>query len=75
MGNYEMVHEILNQCPNNQMRDVYFQEVQTDDPQAFVWDLLKRELTELQTELLSDGSMRISVCCDGLNHRFLFTPD
>ena len=29
---YEMVREIKNLCPNNQMRDIFFDEVQTDDP-------------------------------------------
>ena len=29
---YEMVREIKNLCPNNQMRDIFFDEVETDDP-------------------------------------------
>ena len=38
---YEMVREILNSCPNNQMRDVSFQEVDTDDPEAYVREMLR----------------------------------
>ena len=33
---YELVHEIKNSCPNNQMRDVFIEEIETDDPVAFV---------------------------------------
>ena len=28
---YELVHEIKNHCPNNQMRDIFIEEVETDD--------------------------------------------
>ena len=33
---YEVVWEIFNKCSGNQMRDVFFEEVETDDPAAFV---------------------------------------
>ena len=29
---YELVHEIKNLCRNNQMRDIFFEEVECDDP-------------------------------------------
>ena len=29
---YETVWEIFNECANNQMRDVFFDEIETDDP-------------------------------------------
>ena len=32
MREYELVREIPNLCRNNQMRDVFFDEVETDDP-------------------------------------------
>ena len=32
MAEYELVHEIQNLCRNNQMRDIFFKEVETDDP-------------------------------------------
>ena len=31
---YELVHEIQNLCRNNQMRDVFFEEVECDEPEA-----------------------------------------
>ena len=33
---YELVREIPNLCRNNQMRDIFFDEVETDDPVAYV---------------------------------------
>ena len=40
---YEVVREIENQCARNQMRDVFFEEIETDDPLAAVRNLLKDE--------------------------------
>ena len=31
MQEYELVREIQNLCRNNQMRDIFFEEVETDD--------------------------------------------
>ena len=33
---YETVWEIFNECANNQMRDVFFDEIETDDPEAYI---------------------------------------
>ncbi len=32
MAEYEVVREVQNLCANNQMRDVFFDEIETDDP-------------------------------------------
>ena len=47
---YELVREIPNLCRNNQMRDVFFSEVQTDDPVSYVRAFLKDSQTELSVE-------------------------
>ena len=36
MKEYEIIWEIFNKCPRNQMRDVFVEEVETDDPEAYV---------------------------------------
>ena len=41
MAEYELVHEIQNLCRNNQMRDVFFEEITCDDPERYVRGLLK----------------------------------
>lgn len=33
---YEIVHEIFNECANNQMRDVFFEETEVEDPEIYV---------------------------------------
>ena len=36
MPEFELVHEIQNLCRNNQMRDVFFEEVTCEDPESYV---------------------------------------
>ena len=69
---YEVVHEIKNSCPNNQMRDVFIEEVETDDPVSFVRTRLRGRIDELTAEERSDG-VTIHAVCDGLRHVFIFT--
>ena len=68
---YELVHEIKNQCPNNQMRDIFIEEVETDDPVAFVRARLKGHMDELTVSRSTDG-VTIHAVCDGLHHVFSF---
>ena len=68
---YELIHEIKNHCPNNQMRDVFIEEVDTDDPVAFVRSRLKGHIDELIVNEWT-GGVRIFAVCDGLRHEFSF---
>ena len=74
MAEYELVHEIQNLCPNNQMRDIFFDEVETEDPMAYVRDLLKGKAIELTQDRRSDGAITVYCSCDGLTQKFMFTP-
>ena len=69
---YELVHEIKNSCPNNQMRDIFIEEVETDDPVAFVRSRLPGNIDELDVQPRRDG-VTIFALCDGLRHVFTFT--
>ena len=71
---YEFVREIPNLCRNNQMRDVFFSEVQTDDPVSYVRAFLKDSQTELSVEAQTDGSTVVYAVADGLTQKFTFTP-
>ena len=73
MASYEMVREIQNSCSNNQMRDVFFDEVETDDPVLYVRALLRSEPDELSVEARADGEISVFARCAGLRQRFLFT--
>ena len=74
MAEYELVREIPNLCPNNQMRDIFFEEVETDDPVAYVRRLLEKSQVEITAEIRSDGSAVVFAVADGLTQKFIFTP-
>ena len=74
MAEYELVREIPNLCRNNQMRDVFFEEVECDDPEAYVRTLLKGKSLELTTDRRADGSVTVFAVVDGMIQKFLFTP-
>ena len=69
---YELVHEIKNHCPNNQMRDIFIEEVETDDPVTYVRARLVGHIDELTVNERRDG-VTIHAVCDGLRHEFNFT--
>lgn len=71
---YEMVREIKNLCPNNQMRDVFFDEVETDDPAAYVRTFLKGRASDVSVEAGENGAVTVHATCDGLIQKFVFTP-
>ena len=71
---YELVREIKNLCPNNQMRDVFITEVETDDPTEYVKTFLQGKALEIATELGSNGQVTVHAVCDSLIQKFVFTP-
>lgn len=74
MAEYELVREIQNLCPNNQMRDIFFDEVETDDPVAYVRSFLKGKAVDLTSDKRADGGITVYCSCDGLTQKFIFTP-
>ena len=71
---YELVHEIKNQCPNNQMRDIFFEEIECDDPETYLRGKLKGTDIRMQREDGSKGTVIIHAEVDGLVQKFIFTP-
>ena len=74
MAQYELVREIQNLCRNNQMRDVFFEEVEVDDPALYVRQFLKGKAVELSVDAAENGAVTVYASCDGLTQKFLFTP-
>ena len=74
MAEYEMVREIKNSCPNNQMRDIFFDEVETEDPVTYVKDFLKGRAESVSAEYGAGGAVTVYADCDGLIQKFVFTP-
>ena len=71
---YELVHEIKNLCRNNQMRDVFFEEVECGDPEEYLRQRLNGKTIELTTERAENGAVTIHAVMDGLMQKFIFTP-
>ena len=74
MAEYELVREIQNLCPNNQMRDIFFEEVETDDPAEYVKQMLRGRAVTVTAEEGEKGTVTVYADCDGLIQKFIFTP-
>ena len=74
MARYEVVREIQNECANNQMRDVFFNEIETNDPEAYVRGLLGAEKSlEITTENADEDNLTVFANCAVTVQRFVFT--
>lgn len=73
MAEYEVVREIQNSCSGNQMRDVFFEEIETDDPVEYVRALLKADKAELTVEVKDADNLTVFADCSGMTQKFLFT--
>jgi len=71
---YELVREIPNLCPNNQMRDIFFDEVETEDPVTYVRQVVKGSKVEITAEHKENGAVTVYAVADGLTQKFIFTP-
>ena len=74
MAEYELVYEIKNLCRNNQMRDVFFEEIECDDPVAYLRRRLAGKVLELSVEEGTGGAVTVHATVDGLIQKFVFTP-
>lgn len=74
MKEYELVHEIKNLCRNNQMRDVFFEEIECEDPEAWLRQRLAGKSLELTVESGAGGAMTIHAVVDGMMEKYVFTP-
>ena len=73
MAEYELVHEIKNLCPNNQMRDIFFEEVECQDPVSYLRQRLGGKQVELSVEEGQNGAVTIHATVDGLMEKYVFT--
>lgn len=72
---YEMIREIFNKCSGNQMRDVFIDNIETDDPEKYVKNLLEGKEVIIEKDVLKDGTIIFDVDIAGLRQRFSFTED
>lgn len=75
MREYEVVHEILNECARNQMRDIFIEEIEIPEGafESYLQTKHKdREMT-MKREDLEDGSVRYIVETSGIIQKYTFT--
>lgn len=73
MKTYEVVREIPNSCKNNQMRDVFIEEVSCGDPEQYIRDMFSGQRCEFDTQRTENGDTTIYVRAGDLYQKFLFT--
>ncbi|MGN0802486.1 MAG: hypothetical protein ACI4MF_07835 [Candidatus Faecivicinus sp.] len=74
MALYEVVREIQNECARNQMRDVFFQEIETDDPVGTVRQMLRDEPgLELTVDDADGENITVYADCSGVVQKFVFS--
>ena len=56
------------------MRDIFFDEVETDDPVTYVKNFLKGKALNVSAEPGEAGVVTVYADCDGLIQKFVFTP-
>lgn len=73
---YETVYEIFNECANNQMRDIFFDEIELED--TALEDYLRRKIRDksltFEKTVGDDGSVIFDIDASGIKQRFSFTP-
>lgn len=70
---YEMIWEIFNKCSGNQMRDVYFEELETADPDAYIAAKFKDGYEITRTEEPATGTLVYEIREEGLLQRVSLT--
>ena len=72
---YEMIREIFNLCSNNQMRDVFVSEIETDDTDTVAHSFCTGKDFTIEKEVKDDGVIIYELTVHGLRQRLSFTPD
>ena len=73
MKEYEVIWEIFNKCPRNQMRDVFVDEIELDDPEEYVKNKFKGEDVSYEKTVLEDGTIIFDIQTSQIKQRCSFT--
>ena len=68
MKEYEVIWEIFNKCPRNQMRDVFVEEVEIKDPEEYIGKDVFYDKT-----VLADGTIVFDITTSQIKQRCSFT--
>lgn len=70
---YETVWEIFNQCANNQMRDVFIDELEIEDIEEFLKQKFKGKHVKFEKTVQADGTIIYDIVDSGIHERYSFT--
>ena len=73
MKEYEVIWEIFNKCPNNQMRDVFVDEIEVEDPEESIKEKFKGEDVSYEKTVLKDGTIIFDITTSQIKQRYSFT--
>ena len=73
MKEYEVIWEIFNKCPRNQMRDVFVEEVEIRDPEEYVQAKFKGKEVSYEKTVLPDGTIIFDILTSQIKQRCSFT--
>ena len=73
MKEYELIWEIFNKCPRNQMRDVFVEELELDDPEEYIKNKFKGKEDSYEKTGLEDGTIIFDIITSQIKQRSSFT--
>ena len=73
MKEYEVVWEIFNLCSNNQMRDVFIEELEIADTEQYVKNKFAGKEVTYEKSVLENGTVIYDIMPSGIHQRMSFT--
>ena len=71
---YEVVREIFNMCDLNKMRDIFIEEKEVEDPDAYVKEYCEGKDASVEDVSKTDGTRIYYLIVSGMRQKFTFTP-
>ena len=69
MKEYEVIWEIFNKCPRNQMRDVFVEEVEIKDPEEYIRKKFQGKDVSYDKTVLADGTIVFDITTSQIKQR------
>lgn len=73
MKEYEVVWEIFNKCPRNQMRDIFIEEIEIEDIEQYIQDKFKGKDVSYEKTVQKDGTVIYDIVTSQMKQRCSFT--
>ncbi|VUX16331.1 hypothetical protein [Blautia obeum] len=73
MKEYEVIWEIFNKCPRNQMRDVFVEEVEIEDSEEYIKKKFQGKEVSYDKTVLNDGTIIFDIVTSQIKQRCSFT--